>query len=252
MLLISPATLWPLEDRTVPSSGSLPNMWHMTWPMVLLIRSEQPSSCHSTHLLCGRHLAFFLFYEYRKLILAAEPFHLWFPLLGIPHSRSSRGQLFVILASAHVQPLTEAFPDTHIKIIPYHFYQSYISMSPWVISSEQSSVFESAPFQFFGYVLRICLPQLDYNFLEGRYLLCLILHCINSVSHIEGAPKIVVAWLNEGMNIWGHYLLPLALLCPFSLVAIWCPCLDMFLAPCHFCPRCAAMCIVLEEVTYSH
>lgn len=128
MLLISPATLWPLEDRTMPSSGSLPNMWHMTWPMVLLIKSEQPSSCHSTHLLCGRHLAFFLFYEYRKLILAAEPFHLWFPLLGIPHSRSSRGQLFVILASAHVQPLTEAFPDTHIKIIPYHFYQSYISV----------------------------------------------------------------------------------------------------------------------------
>lgn len=92
-----------------------------------------------------------------------------------------------------MQPLTEAFPDTHIEAIPYHFYQSYISVSSWVISSEQSSVFESAPFHFFGFVLMICLLQLDYNFLEGRYLLCLILHCINSVSHIEGAPKIVVA-----------------------------------------------------------
>lgn len=92
-----------------------------------------------------------------------------------------------------MQPLTEAFADTHIKITPYHCYQSHIRMSSWVISSEQSSVFECAPFHFFGYVLMICLPQLDYNFLEGRYLLCLILHCVNSVSHIEGSPKTVVA-----------------------------------------------------------
>lgn len=84
----------------------------------------------------------------------------------------SHGRLFIILASAHMEPLTEAFPDTHIKIIPYHFYYTYTGMSSWIIFQSNHLYLKVFPFIYlFIYVFMICLPQLDFlegDFLEGR------------------------------------------------------------------------------------
>lgn len=52
------------------------------------------------------------------------------PTLGLP--------MMVVYQVGLSLPRTphESFPDTQIKIIPYHFYQSYTGMSFWIISSE--------------------------------------------------------------------------------------------------------------------
>lgn len=211
-LFISPASPWPLEGRTMPSSFCIPVPSTWLGPSFLLIKSEW---CPAFLLQTSWPFLYLVNIENEFLL---QGLLLVVLSVGIPPTPdlstdsylsfglSSDGthSLKPLLIPKSKWPLTTS---THLTLV-YHlgfcFFWGVIPVSGF-------------PIEIFDYVFMTCLSQWGCNLLEKSYLLCLLQLCVTSMSLTEGAQEVVVAWMNAG-NLRSPSSPP----CPFLSLPLSC------------------------------